>query len=362
MARVDSDFWRDRSVLFTGHTGFKGSWLTLWLQQLGARVSGLSRSVPGRPALYAEADAGRDVEHLHADLRDRDAVAQAVAAAEPEIVFHLAAQPLVRRALEAPVETFGVNVMGTAHLLAAAVITPGIRAVVVVSSHDVYAPSPEGWPRREGDPLRAEHPYAAAKVCVELVTRSMSRSLLEPAGVAVAAARSGNVLGGGDWGEGRLVPETLGAAMRGRVVSLREPRAVRPWQFVLDPLRGYLLLAEALYAGRPLPETLNFGPSPEASTTVGDLVGRLTQRWSGARGAKPDTPAATRPVGMELDSSRAERHLGWAPAWGLGETVDAVVEWYAAYAAGEDVRAVTLGQLEAYDRCVGGPSRTLPRL
>lgn len=350
--RVDPTFWSGRSVLLTGHTGFKGGWLALWLQALGARVTGLSEAIPTTPSLFALA---RVHENLHldvrADVRDAAAVERAVRAAEPEVVLHLAAQPLVRRSFAAPAETFAVNVGGTAHVLDAVRAVEGVRAVVVVTSDKCYAPGPDAHP--ETDPLGGDDPYSASKAAAELVCTAYRDSY----GLPLATARAGNVIGGGDWGADRLMPDVLAAAVAGDAVALRNPDAVRPWQHVLNPLAGYLLLAESVAAepGR-FAGGWNFGPAPDDALPVRALVERVGDLWSGDGGGAPlavaDQPGEHPPEAptLRLDSAKARAELGWRPAWGLDDGLHAIVKWTRAHAAGQDLRAVTLAQIDAYGR------------
>jgi CDP-glucose 4,6-dehydratase len=321
---VDPAFWEGRRVLVTGHSGFKGSWLGLWLESMGARVTGYS--LP---------------EH---DVRDADAVREAVAAAEPEVVLHLAAQPIVRRSYRDPAETYAVNVTGTVNVLEAC---RSVRAVVNVTSDKCYENTGRETGYTEDDPLGGSDPYSSSKACSELVTAAYRRSF----GMRVATARAGNVIGGGDWGEDRLVPDMMRAALAGERVTVRNPDAVRPWQHVLEPLSGYLMLAERLFES---PEeharAWNFGPADADSRPVGEVVERLAALWPGGIDHEeivdPDAPPEARL--LKLDSTRARERLEWAPAWGLDEALEAVVGWYAAHRDGGDVRAAALEQIRAH--------------
>ena len=348
MLFADREFWRDRRVLITGHTGFKGAWLTLWLQQLGAHVTGFSRGMPQAPALYALTRADRGTQELVGDIRDGAQVAQAVATARPEIVFHMAAQPLVRRSLAEPVDTYAVNVMGVVNLLEAVRATEGVRAVVVVSSQDVYDDQGWEWGYREDDALGGRNPYAGSKACAELVTSALRRSLLAEAGVNVATARAGNMLGGGDWGQDRLVPDAMRAALDGQPLRVRNAEAVRPWQYVLEPLRGYLLLAERLVDDPTLATAFNFGPA-DGACSVRELLEHLEELWGAPLATLPAAGNGSREAqGVRLDPARAEQRLGWRAEWPLDRTLQAVVDWYRAYERGDDLRAVTLAQIEEY--------------
>ncbi|HEV3001002.1 MAG TPA: CDP-glucose 4,6-dehydratase [Solirubrobacteraceae bacterium] len=371
MAVVDEAFWAGRRVLITGHTGFKGAWLALWLEALGASVWGLADGVPTEPSLHALARVGEGIDEVRADVRDLDAVRRAMVAARPSVVLHLAAQPLVRRSYEAPAETFAVNVQGTAHVLEAVRSVGGVEAVVVVTSDKCYAPGEAvggsagestaevessaraGAGHRESDPLGGRDPYSASKAAAELVTAAYRASY----GLPLATARAGNVIGGGDWGADRLLPDVMAAALGGAPVELRAPDAVRPWQHVLNPLAGYLLLAERIAEGdAEAASAWNFGPAPEEAIPVRALVERLGELWGSSLAvtAQPgDHPHET--ATLRLDSTRARERLGWSPAWDLDDGLRAIVDWYRAYAAGADPRDTTLSQIAAYQRAARRP-------
>jgi CDP-glucose 4,6-dehydratase len=342
---VNADAWRGRSVLVTGHTGFKGAWLVLWLEALGAEVAGLSLEPPTTPSLHALL--GRTVEPV--DIRDLGAVEERLRTVEPEVVFHLAAQSLVRPAFADPVGTYEVNVVGTAHVLEASRSLRSAPAVVVVTSDKVYAPSPDGKPHDEDSPLGGAEPYSSSKAGAELAAAAYRRSYF---GRRIATARAGNVIGGGDWAVDRVVPDVLRALDRSEPVTLRHPQAVRPWQHVLDPLRGYLLLAERLLdSPAQAPAALNFGPDPGESCSVASLVDRLTEGFGGRPGWRSGEEAQVVPETAELrlDATRARAELGWSPLLGLDEAVDWTVDWHRRLGAGEDARVLTLAQIAAYE-------------
>ena len=330
-----SSFWSGRSVLVTGHTGFKGAWLTLWLHALGARVTGFSGPPPTDPSLFALADVGSVCEDRRGDVRSLDDVSAAVAAAKPDVVFHLAAQAIVRAALEDPAGTYAINGLGTEHVLAAA----RHAAIVCVTSDKCYVPGDA--PHREGDRLGGRDPYSASKAAQELVAAARR----ETDGVRVATARAGNVIGGGDWGRDRLLPDLVRARDSGAPVVLRHPDAVRPWQHVLDPLAGYLLLAERLFESAQWAEPWNFGPAD--AETVRWIVDRVCTRWPLDVRVEPPDDGVEAPA-LRLDASKAREQLGWEPRLDLAAGLDATVFWHDSVRAGADPRTVTLTQIEEF--------------
>ncbi|MCW3018798.1 MAG: CDP-glucose 4,6-dehydratase [Solirubrobacterales bacterium] len=350
---VDPSFWRDRRVLLTGHTGFKGGWLALWLQVLGAHVTGFSLGVPTEPSLYEVAHVAECMDCIEGDVRDPSALAGALAAARPEIVIHMAAQSLVRRSFREPRQTYDVNVMGTVNLLDAVRLDGRVRVVVNVTSDKCYQNREWEWAYREHEPMGGHDPYSSSKGCAELVTDAFRRSFFSADdSTRLASARAGNVIGGGDWAEDRLIPDVMRAALEGRNVQVRSPDSIRPWQHVLNPLSGYLTLAQALWSSAEFAGGWNFGPAEEDARPVRWIVQSLAALWpqqllwgEDVESQRADLHEARH---LKLDSSRARSHLGWRPGWGLAEGLTGVVNWYDALNRTEDMRAITLGQIEQF--------------
>jgi CDP-glucose 4,6-dehydratase len=337
--------WNGTRVLLTGHTGFKGSWLSLWLHSLGARVTGLSDGVPTDPSLYELARVGELVDGITADVRDADAVLDAVASVRPEVVIHMAAQPFVRRSFREPRETYETNVMGTVNVLDAVRRAGDVRVALVVTSDKCYDNREQGEPFTEDAPLGGHDPYSSSKAAAELVTDAYRRSFELP----VASARAGNVIGGGDWGEDRLIRDIMAAAAAGAPIPIRNPTAVRPWQHVLCPLAGYLQLAAALWDDPRFEGGWNFGPALDDARPVSWITDRLTEMWPGDLRWEVDPgPHPHEAQFLALDSTKAREQLGWAPAWDLDEALRRIVDWYLALDSGADMREVSLEQAEAY--------------
>jgi CDP-glucose 4,6-dehydratase len=350
-----AEFWSSKRVLLTGHTGFKGGWTALWLAALKAHVTGFALRPEADPALFHLADISRDVKSTIGDIRDPDALQATVESADPQIVIHMAAQPLVRRSLLSPVDTFAINVQGTANLLQSLRGRPSLEAVLVVTSDKVYANDGRGSAFRESDPLGGKDPYSASKAAGELVVRSFLESYFGKAGVPLATARAGNIIGGGDFSEDRLVPDVVRAVRDGKQLVLRHPEATRPWQHVLDCVGGYLLFIEALVAGKQVPRSLNFGPAPADPVTVA----RLAEAVLAALRAPPvwtHEPMAhsVEMPSLTLDSTLARECLGWQDHLAGDAGVAWTAEWYLAFAQGDDVRALTLRQLATYRERVSG--------
>ena len=349
-------FWQGKKVFITGHTGFKGGWLSLWLQHLGADLVGYAQTPPTSPSLYEMAHLAEGMHSVIGDVRDLEHLQQVMVEHEPEIVFHLAAQPLVRYSYEQPIETISTNVLGTAHLLEAVRHTSSVRVVVSITSDKCYENKEWHWGYREVDALGGHDPYSASKAAAELMIATYRNAYFPPErygdhGVALASTRAGNVIGGGDWAMDRLVPDIMRAVMNGRPVIIRNPRATRPWQHVLEPLNGYLLLAEHLWqAGPQFAEAWNFGPNDADVKPVSWIVDYVTSVW--AEGASWQLDDAEQPhenTFLKLDCSKAHNRLGWQPRLNLAQTLDWIVDWFQAYQRQENMRAMTIKQIECFE-------------
>jgi CDP-glucose 4,6-dehydratase len=344
-------FWRGKRILLTGHTGFKGGWLALWLVDMGAEVHGYALTQPTEPNLFTVARLQeRLARSTIADIRDAASLVQAMQAAKPDIVLHLAAQPLVRYSYVAPVETYAVNVMGTVNLLEAVRQTQGIKAVVNVTTDKCYENREWVWPYRENEAMGGFDPYSSSKACSELVTAAYRRSFLESAGIRLASARAGNVIGGGDWAADRLVPDFLRALDAGQALSIRSPLATRPWQHVLEPLSGYLILAEKLFnEGPDFAEAWNFGPEEADTRPVQWIVEYLCSQVPGATWQCDAAPQPHEANTLKLDSSKAKAQLGWRPRWGLHTALSMTLAWHQAWKQNADMAVFSAQQIQEYE-------------
>ncbi len=349
-------FWSGRRVFLTGHTGFKGGWLALWLARAGAEVTGYALEPDTEPSLFRLARVDSNVRSVIADIRDLRRLEEEMRAARPEVVLHLAAQSLVRQSYDDPVGTYATNVVGTANVLEAVRRVPGVRAVLNVTSDKCYENREWAWGYRENDRLGGRDPYSNSKACAELVTQAFRDSFFgagtQGQPLALGSARAGNVIGGGDWATDRLVPDFIRAITEGRAVRIRRPNAVRPWQHVLDPLAGYLRLAERLAVeGQAWAEGWNFGPEESDARNVKWLVERITRLWG--EGARWELDPGTHPheAGMlRLDISKARQRLSWRPVWNIERALERTVEWYRGYVGGADLRTLSHGQIADYER------------
>ncbi|HEY0529498.1 MAG TPA: CDP-glucose 4,6-dehydratase [Gemmatimonadaceae bacterium] len=355
---IDLDFWSGRRVFVTGHTGFKGAWLSILLQRLGAEVTGFSLPAPSNPSLFDGAHAARGIDSVSGDVRDLSALTRAMEVASPEIVLHLAAQSLVRPSYEDPVTTYATNVQGSVHVLEAVRQTNGVRAVVMVTSDKCYENNEWPWGYRESDRLGGKDPYSNSKACAELVTAGYRASFFPPRhiqrhGVGVATARAGNVIGGGDWSEMRIVPDLMRGFLGGESVVIRSPCAIRPWQHVLDPLTGYMMLAERLWHGEAaFASAWNFGPVDTDARPVSFLADRLAAIWGDGASWHVEETSDGRETGvLRLDSSQSRQQLKWHPQWDVNSALEHTAQWYRAYgrdSGTEAVRAATESDIESY--------------
>lgn len=350
-----TNFWQHKKVLVTGHTGFKGSWLCLWLMAKGAHVIGFAQSPSGAENLFEAARVAIGMTSILGDVGDFAALKRVMDDHQPEIVFHLAAQALVRYSYQQPRETFATNVMGTVHLLEAIRQSDSVKAVVNVTSDKCYDNREWLWGYRENEPLGGRDPYSSSKACAELVTAAYQQSFFNREdfarhGVAVASARAGNVIGGGDWGIDRLVPDIMASCLQGRPITLRYPHALRPWQHVLEPLAGYLMLAQALYEQpSAFAEAWNFGPNNDDVKSVQWLTECLVHAWGTHVPVQIESAATLHEATfLQLDCAKAKARLQWQPQWSLTTALMQVVDWYKAYQAGADMRAITLAQIHNY--------------
>ncbi|TGN39969.1 CDP-glucose 4,6-dehydratase [Marinobacter confluentis] len=351
VSSVNAAFWRGKKVFVTGHTGFKGSWLSLWLQSMGAQVKGFALEPPTAPALFNEAKVAEGMESEIGDIRDLAAVSNAMKAFNPDILFHMAAQPLVRFSYREPVETYSTNVMGTVHVLEAARHCPSLEAIVNVTTDKCYENREWIWGYREHEAMGGHDPYSNSKGCSELVTAAYRNSFFnKPDSASVASARAGNVIGGGDWADDRLIPDILRAFERGQPVVIRNPSAVRPWQHVLEPLSGYLVLAEKLYTeGQAFAEGWNFGPKDEDVQPVEWILGHMVKHWGeGASWQLDEGPQPHEAQLLKLDVSKANCILEWQPRWPLAKALEMIVEWHQWWLGQGDARQITLDQIEQY--------------
>ena len=352
---IDPTFWAGKKVLLTGHTGFKGSWLALWLFQMGAKVKGLALEPPSTPSMFEQLNIAENIVSEIGDIRDFNVLRQCVEGYQPEIVIHMAAQPLVRLSYSQPIETYQTNVMGTVHVLEAVRQVGGVKAVVNVTSDKCYENKEWPWGYREDEPKGGYDPYSNSKGCAELVADSYRSSFFNnyryaEHGSAIASVRAGNVIGGGDWADDRLIPDILKAIEKGEAVHIRSPHAIRPWQHVLEPLSGYLLTAQLLWEHGPeYAEGWNFGPNDSDAKPVDWIVQRLIQFWGEGASWQLDGKDHPHEAGyLKLDCSKAKMRMGWQPRWSLEETLERITAWHKAWLVGDDMKAHTLNEIEQY--------------
>lgn len=355
---INKKFWQGKRVFLTGHTGFKGSWLSLWLQLLGAKVTGFALPPPTNPNLFNVAKVVDGMDSIIGDIRDIEVLKKAMQRSEPEIVIHMAAQPLVRYSYHSPVETYSTNLMGSVNLLQAILNNKGIKAVINITSDKCYENHEWIWSYRENDVLGGYDPYSNSKACAELVTAAYRSSFFNPAnyekhGVAIATARAGNVIGGGDWAPDRLIPDFIRAIYSGKTFVARNPNAIRPWQHVLEPLKGYLTLAEKLYSkGAYFGEAWNFGPNNSDAKSVEWIIHQLSENFDNSVSYDVDISSADFHEAnfLKLDCSKARAKLGWKPSWDVSEAIRRVCLWHNAHLRSQDMKEYTLNEIEEYQR------------
>ncbi|WP_372776907.1 CDP-glucose 4,6-dehydratase [Litorivivens sp.] len=347
------DFWVGKKVFLTGHTGFKGSWMSLWLQSMGAEVKGFSLDAEGPDSLFELADIAKEMDSVIGDIRDLSAVKKAMTSFNPDIIIHMAAQPLVRLSYLEPVDTYATNVMGTVHVLEAARACTHVKAIVNVTTDKCYENREWVWGYRENEPMGGDDPYSSSKGCSELVTTAYRKSFFNKTDVAsVASARAGNVIGGGDWAKDRLIPDILRAFQKGEPVLIRNPRATRPWQHVLEPLAGYLILAEKLFSdGKSYSEGWNFGPQDGDVLPVEWILDYMVGKWG--EGASWIVDSSSQPheaQSLKLDISKSISRLNWHPKWRLPRALDSIVEWHQGWLDHVNIKTLTMDQIAQYQR------------
>ncbi len=351
-----SNFWQNKQVFLTGHTGFKGAWLSLWLNKLGAKVTGFALEPHTTPSLFQIASIDDKITSISGDIRDYELLSKQISTVKPEIVIHMAAQALVRESYKNPVDTYATNVMGTVHLLEAIRAVPSVKAVVIVTSDKCYENNEKLWSYREDEPMGGYDPYSNSKGCAELVTGAYRRSFFnlsnpDSSHASIASVRAGNVIGGGDWAEDRIIPDCMKAILENREIVLRNPYAIRPWQHVLEPLNGYLMLAQKLYEnGNSYAEPWNFGPNDQDAITVEALVKQLCDQWKDKAEFTISKDAGPHEANfLKLDSTKARTRLDWQPVWNIEETLENIIKWYKAYQNGQNMAELCLKQIEEYE-------------
>lgn len=350
MRKVNEGFWKNKRVFLTGHTGFKGSWLSIWLTEMGAQVKGYSLKPNTQPNLFDISKVASGIESEFGDIRDFNDLKWSLESFSPEIIIHLAAQPLVRESYEDPLETYETNVMGTANLLQASRNLSNLRSIVIVTTDKCYENKEWEWGYRENEAMGGYDPYSSSKGCAELVTSAFRRSFYQSTTVAIATARAGNVIGGGDWSKDRLIPDILRSYNEGKQVVIRNPKAIRPWQHVIEPLSGYLILAEELYnKGQVFAEPFNFGPRDEDCQSVESILNNINENWRDCPGWKLDEEANPHEARfLKLDISKAKDRLNWTPKWNLETSIKLIIDWNNAFNRQDDMRKYCINQIKSY--------------
>jgi CDP-glucose 4,6-dehydratase len=348
---VNESFWQGKKVYLTGHTGFKGSWLSLWLVNMGAKLKGYAFLPPTQPSLFDVATVAANIDSEIGDIRDLDQLAKSMTAFDPDIVIHMAAQPLVRLSYAEPIETYEVNVMGTVKVLEAVRCCSKVKAVVSVTTDKCYENKEWVWGYREDEPMGGYDPYSSSKGCAELVTSAYRRSFMQEKGIGLASARAGNVIGGGDWANDRLIPDILRAFEQSKPVVVRNPAATRPWQHVLEPLAGYLVLAENLYKQPHLyAEGWNFGPAEDDAKPVDWILDKMVSKWPNASWQLDNSDSPHEAGYLKLDVSKAKSRLNWQPTWQLEQTLTKIIDWHQAWLNNEDMQQACLNEVNIYMR------------
>jgi CDP-glucose 4,6-dehydratase len=348
--KVDKFFWNGKKVLVTGHTGFKGGWLCLWLESLGAEVYGISLDPNTKFSLFNECNIKSSVKSEIADIRDLDKIKRLIKSISPEIIIHMAAQPLVRLSYESPVDTFSTNVMGTLNIFESARMLTSLKAIVNVTTDKCYENKEWVWGYRESDELGGFDPYSSSKACSEILTRAYRRSFFDNMGIGVATVRAGNVIGGGDWSQDRLVPDILLSIQNGKTVKVRNPLAIRPWQHVLEPLSGYLIIAQLLYKRNlEFSDSWNFGPNNTDVKTVSWIVERILSTWgSDVEWAHDKSEQPKETNYLQLDISKVRRILDWQPKWNIEKAIENIVIWHKSWLKNENMKSICLEQIKEY--------------
>ena len=348
---IDQGFWQGKRVFLTGHTGFKGSWLSLWLVSLGAEVKGYALNPPTSPSLFNEAQVGSIIDSQIGDIRDQDALYESMTSFNPDILVHMAAQPLVRYSYDAPIETYEVNVIGTAKVLEVARSCSNLKTIVNITTDKCYENDDRSEGYREDDSMGGYDPYSSSKGCAELVASAYRRSFLQEQGIGMASVRAGNVIGGGDWADDRLIPDILSSFEKNEPVVIRNPKAIRPWQHVLEPLSGYLILAQKLYGDqKEYAEGWNFGPNDNDSKPVDWILDKMISKWPNSSWKLDVNSNPHEANFLKLDISKAKLQLGWKPVWELSYTLEKIIDWHRAWLDKKDMQAMCLAEIKEYTR------------
>ncbi len=354
---IDQAFWKGKRVFLTGHTGFKGSWLSLWLSSLGAQVKGYALNPPTSPSLFYEAEVGKVINSQIGDIRDQEVLHESMVSFNPDVLIHMAAQPLVRYSYDAPIETYEVNVIGTAKVLEVSRSCSNLKAIVNITTDKCYENDGRSQGYKENDPMGGYDPYSSSKGCAELVTSAYRRSFLKDQGIGLASVRSGNVIGGGDWADDRLIPDILRSFEKGEPVVIRNPKATRPWQHVLEPLSGYLILAEKLYKNqKEYAEGWNFGSSEKDVKPVSWIMDKMISEWPDSSWELDQNSNPHEADFLKLDISKAKSKLGWKPVWELSHTLEKIISWHKSWLDKEDMQTICLAEIEEYTKDMNNES------